>query len=46
MYQSFLQGSLINTLTAYLRKFELPNGPTHPSSRHAIDDTDDDSDDD
>ena len=46
MLQRLLHGSLINILTAYLRKLELPNGPTHPASRHAIDDTDDDSDED
>ena len=45
MLQQFHQGTLINTLTVYLRELELPDGPLHPSSRQAIDDTDDDSDD-
>ena len=45
MLQRFLEGSLTNTLTAYLRELKLPDGPPHPSSRHAIDDSDDDSDD-
>ena len=30
--QRFLQGSLINTLCAYLRKLELPDRPVHTSS--------------
>ena len=37
MLQRFLQGSLINTLTAYLRELDLPDGPTHPSSCHDAD---------
>ena len=46
MLQQFLQDSLINTLTVYLHDLDLPNEPTHHSSCHAIDDTDDNSDDD
>ena len=46
MLQRFVQGSLINTLTAYLRELELTDGPTKHSSCHSINDSDTDSDDD
>ena len=38
MLQRFLQGTLINTLTVYLRELELPDGPTHSSYYRTIDD--------
>ena len=45
MLQRFVQGSLINTLTLYLRELKLIDGPTKYSSR-TIEDSDTDSDDD
>ena len=46
MIQWFLQGSLVNTLCAYLCKLELPKGPLHTSSWRHTDDSGDKSDDD
>ena len=48
MQQRFLQGSIVNTLTSYLRELNLPDGPSqsiHPSSRYSPD-SDSDSEDD
>ena len=45
MLHRLLQGTLFNTLTVYLRELELLDGPAHPSSRRAIDDSADSDDD-